>query len=200
LDFISSVINSTSRLCNNCYRFALVRYSDNADISFYLNSSEALTSVQQLVSSTTYSPGMGSNLSRALESVRTRVLNKENRRTSTSAVAIVITDNLPASTNPSDLRTEALATKTSGIRVMAVGINASKTDVNTLNYLSSYNDALQNFMVTFASDYSQLAFVADRVSQGVVKSIPWGSPASGLYCCKFSMAVATNCVTVGIPR
>jgi hypothetical protein len=198
LNFISSVVSSTSRLCNNsyCYRFALVRYSDNADASFSFNDSDTLTSVQRYVNNTVYSPGNGSNLTSAFDFIRTRVLNNENRRTSASAVAIVITDNLPASANTPGLQTALLASKTTGIRVMVVGINTSRIDVNTVNQVASYNDAFQNYMVTIASDYSQLAYAVDRVAQGVVKSLPWGSPSSGLCCCLFPLG--TVCDPVGV--
>lgn len=182
MSFINGVINSLYLQCSTCYRYALVRYSDDANVQFNLTSPSPLSTLQQYVSSTTYSPGSGSNLTRALDIVRMQVLNKENRRQSSSAVAVVITDNLPASSNTPDLQTAVLATKTSGIRVMVIGISAGRIDASTLYQLSLCKDISRTYMMTMADDYRLFANSIDLVAQGVVKSLPLGSPASCKYC------------------
>lgn len=180
LDFVNNVIYSTFQTCNNlsCHQFALIQYSDDAKVQFNLSSPSNASGLSRTVSSIAYAPGIGSNLAGALDVVRTQVLNKDNRRVSASAIAIVITDNLPSTSNTPDLQSAVFAAKTAGIRLLVVGINASRTDINTANQVGLYNDVFQS-LVIMASNYSQLASNVDRVAQTVIKSLPWGNPASG---------------------
>jgi von Willebrand factor type A domain len=160
IGFAQSIAYSFAYLGQNLVRLAAVRYSDTPVVQFNLNWNIMWNDWgNNPFINITYTGG-GSNLSAALDLLRTSVFTDAVARPGVPKVAIVITDNLQA---PDKIMLTAAANvKAAGIRVAVVGIlNNNQTDQQLL-IKKLYNDTVVHLFLP-VPDYSLLSSVLPAV-------------------------------------
>lgn len=180
LNFVIAVSNySAPQWTGDVNQFALVRYSDEAQLLINFTQSTDSTSFQHAVCTTAYSPGNGSNLVAAIDFVRTRVFINDGIQSNRWEIAVIITDNLPSTANTSALQSAVYAAKTEGILLFIVGINASGVDRSLVAQICSYSYHEQGNLMAFATDYRNLVDIVSFVGKSLFMQQLWGSPNGG---------------------
>lgn len=162
LGFAQSIAYNFAYLGQNLVRLAAVGYSDTPTIKFNLD--WAFTWYDW-----TYNPlnsvpyaGGGSNLSAALDLVRTSVFSVAITRPGVPKVAILITDNLPTPADSGTLLTALANMKAANIQLVVVGIISNSHTAQTV--IAFWNNTDERF-VSFVRDYNQLGSVLPAVMQ-----------------------------------
>ena len=154
LSFVNLVIDRYV-IGQNYVRVAFVRYADQANVEFNLNQYTDANILKAAVNAVQLLNG-GSNLTVALDTLRTQVFGSSAARQGIGKVAIVITDQL----QPSAALTTAIKNvKLAGIRVYGVGIHGvtgRQMNTTTLYTLSHQSDSVNPYPATFVAGYSSL--------------------------------------------
>jgi Mg-chelatase subunit ChlD len=162
LSFVNSVIDKFT-VSQNAVHVAFVRYSDQPSVIFNLNTYYDKGLIQSAVSGVQYVGG-GSNLSAALDTVRTEVLASYLVRQNALKSIVVLTDQLSAIT-VNGLETAINNVRQAGIRMYGVGVtyvNGRSLDSNSLYQLSFNNGQSNPWQATFVYGYSDFP---NKVSQ-----------------------------------
>jgi hypothetical protein len=153
LGFAQSIAYNFAYLGQNLVRLAAIRYSDTPTIQFNLDWNMAWNDwVNNPLNNIPYTGG-GSNLSAALNLLRTSVFSDAIARPDVPRVAIVITDSLPTLADSDNLLAAVAKVRDSGIRLVVVGIVANDRRKEEL-----WNNTDGEF-VSFVRDYNQLSNV-----------------------------------------
>jgi len=153
LSFVNLVIDRY-HISSNDVRVAFVRYADQANVVFNLDRYTDANSLKTAVSAVQLLNG-GSNLTVALDTVRTQVFGSSAARQGVWKVTIVITDQLQGS---AALTTAISNAKAADIRMYGVGIRVNGRQINssTLYTLSEQRGQNNPWQATFVNGYSDL--------------------------------------------
>ena len=175
LSFVNLVIDHYI-IGQNEVRVACVRYADQANVVFNLNQYTDANRLKTAVSAVQLLNGR-SNLTVALETLRTQVFGSSAARQDVWKVAIVITDQLQGS---AALTTAINDVKSADIRTYGVGIQVNGRHMNTttLYALSYQRDQNNPWQATFISGYSSLR-LPDNVQSLLNYTCLSGNPPPG---------------------
>lgn len=153
LGFAQSIAYNFAYLGQNLVRLAAVCYSDATTVNFNLNWNVPWYDwVNNPLNNIAYTGGK-SNLSAALDLLRTSVFSNAITRPGVPTVAIVITDNLPTSADVDTLRTALTKVTDAGIRLAVVKIIGNTKTDETVDELWENTDEVFAISV---KDYNQL--------------------------------------------
>jgi hypothetical protein len=153
LGFAQSIAYNFAYLGQNLVRLAAVTYSNAPTVQFNLGWNMVWYDwANNPLNNIAYTGG-GSNLSAALNLLRTSVFSETFARPGVPKVAIVITDNLPTLADSDNLLAAVAKVRDSDIRLVVVGIVANDRRKEEL-----WNNTDGEF-VSFVRDYNQLSNV-----------------------------------------
>ena len=146
LRFLKDVV-TTFGITRGDNRFALVVFSDDAVVEFYLDSFTNTIDIENAINGITYYGGR-TNIADGFQTTLDQVFNQRGDRSNVPNIVILITDGTP-NERVGDSQPQANIVKESGARVMIVGVT-SDADSNLLRSLA-----------TTPSDYISIPSFAD---------------------------------------
>ena len=146
IDFAVEVVKKYT-INSNCVRAAVIRYNNSADVLIQLDSYSDVNQLVFTIFGIKYVGG-SSNLSAALDLLRTRVFASNIVRPNTAQICVIVTDRLHPS---SQLDTAASRVRSQGITILAVGV----TGPGRVNTDVMYSIASNRWAIA-VSDYGQL--------------------------------------------